>query len=51
MLGAIPGSIASAPVKFIDVRDQSETMLRFVAGMLGVTQDEATRTLGICQRA
>ena len=44
-LGAIPTSIASAPVKLTDVRDGSTTQLRFVAGMLGVTQDEATRAL------
>lgn len=40
-LDALPGSIASAPVKFIDVRDGSEHSLRFVGGIFGVTQDEA----------
>jgi hypothetical protein len=44
-LGAIPGSIASAPVKFVDVRDGSEHMLRFVAGMFGIAQDAATGAL------
>lgn len=40
-LAAIPGSIASAPVKFVDVRDGSAIMLRFVAGLFGVAQDSA----------
>jgi hypothetical protein len=40
-LDVLPGSIASAPVKFIDVRDGSEHPLRFVGGMFGVTQDQA----------
>jgi hypothetical protein len=39
-LGALPPSIASAPVKFVDVRDGSEHALRFVGGMFGVVQDE-----------
>jgi hypothetical protein len=38
-LGAIPSSIASAPVKLVDVRDDTTTPLRFVAGLFGVTQD------------
>ena len=41
----IPGSLASAPVRFIDVRDDSEAALRFVAGMLGVRQDAGTGAL------
>ena len=44
-LGMIPSSQASAPVKFIDVRDGTETALRFVAGMFGVDQDAETRAL------
>jgi hypothetical protein len=40
-LDVLPGSIASAPVKFIDARDGSEHPLRFVGGMFGVTQDQA----------
>jgi len=38
-IGAVPGSLVSAPVRFVDVRDGSETPLRFVAGMFGVNQD------------
>ena len=37
----LPGSVASAPVKFIDARDGAEHPLRFVGGMFGVTQDQA----------
>ena len=44
-LGAIPSSLASAPVKFIDVRDRSEHPLRFVAGLFGVTQEAPTGAL------
>ncbi|WP_437527361.1 DUF4419 domain-containing protein [Sorangium sp. So ce726] len=42
---AIPGSIASAPVNFVDVRDDSVHPLRFVAGLFGVTQEAATGAL------
>jgi hypothetical protein len=38
-LEALPGSLASAPVRFVDLRDHSETPMRFVAGLWGVTQD------------
>ncbi len=44
-LGDIPTSIASAPVKFVDLRDRSEHPLRFVAGLFGVVQDPVTRAL------
>jgi len=37
-LGAIPSSLAGAPVKCVDVRDGSVAQLRFVAGLFGVTQ-------------
>lgn len=39
-IGQLPSSIASSPVKFIDVRDGSVTMLRFVAGMFGVASED-----------
>jgi hypothetical protein len=39
-LGALPPSLASAPVTVIDVRDGSTHPLRFVAGLFGVTQDD-----------
>ncbi|WP_437811111.1 DUF4419 domain-containing protein [Sorangium sp. So ce1078] len=42
---AIPSSLASAPVRFIDVRDDSVHPLRFVAGLFGVTQDAGTGAL------
>ncbi len=38
-LAALPGSLASAPVRFVDLRDLSEIPMRFVAGLWGVTQD------------
>jgi len=38
-LGRLPGSLASAPVRFVDARDGAVTMLRFVGGMFGVSQD------------
>lgn len=41
----LPGSIAGAPVKFIDLRDGSNHPLRFAAGLFGVTQDPLTGTL------
>lgn len=44
-LGAIPSSIASAPVRFIDRRDGSIHPLRFVAGQFGVTQGAVTGAL------
>jgi hypothetical protein len=44
-ISRVPGSLASAPVKFVDRRDGSETPLRFVAGMFGVDQDLATGAL------
>jgi len=44
-LGEIPSSLASAPVKFVDVRDGSEHPLRFVAGLFGVTQEPSTGAL------
>jgi hypothetical protein len=44
-LGAIPSSLASAPVKFVDVRDESVQPLRFVAGLFGTTQDQSTGAL------
>jgi hypothetical protein len=42
---AVPGSVASAPVNFVDVRDNSEHPLRFCAGLFGVTQDAASGAL------
>jgi hypothetical protein len=44
-IGLVPGSLASAPVRFVDVRDNSETDLRFIAGMFGVDQDPAIGAL------
>jgi hypothetical protein len=44
-LGSIPSSLASAPVQFVDVRDGAEHNLRFVAGLFGTTQDQATGAL------
>lgn len=44
-LGAIPSSLASAPVKCVDARDGSVHPLRFVAGLFGVTQDAGTGAL------
>ena len=44
-LAAIPSSIASAPVKFVDARDNSTHPLRFVAGLFGTTQDSVTGAL------
>lgn len=43
-LGELPSSIASAPVKLVDVRDASTHPLRFVAGLFGASsQDGALR--------
>jgi hypothetical protein len=44
-LGALPAGLASAPVHIIDVRDQSEVDVRFVAGMFGVVEDPSTSGL------
>ena len=44
-IGLVPGSLASAPVRFVDVRDNSAVDLRFVAGMFGVDQDATTGSL------
>lgn len=38
-LEQLPGSVASAPVNFVDERDNSTHPLRFVAGLFGVTQE------------
>lgn len=40
-LSQIPGGLASAPVKFTDLRTGNEHMLRFVGGMFGVVEDAA----------
>jgi hypothetical protein len=44
-LGAIPSSLASAPVVLTDVRDGSEHPLRFVGGLFGVVQEPSTLAL------
>ena len=44
-INRIPGSLASAPVRHVDMRDGAETALRFVAGMFGVQQDPESGTL------
>ena len=44
-LGEIPSGLASAPLKFVDVRDGSTTPLRLVGGLFGVTQDPASGAL------
>jgi hypothetical protein len=44
-LSALPSSLASAPVRFTDVRDGAIHPLRFVAGLLGVTQDAVSGAL------
>lgn len=41
----IPSSLASAPVRFVDVRDGSAHPLRFIAGLFGVTQDATSGAL------
>jgi hypothetical protein len=38
-LNNIPAGIASAPVRFVDLRDDTEHALRFAAGLFGVGQD------------
>ena len=45
-LGEIPSSLASAPVRCVDARDNSSHLLRFVAGLFGVVQDPVTGALG-----
>jgi hypothetical protein len=42
---AIPSSLASAPVVFVDRRDGSRHPLRFVGGLFGVVQDRTTLAL------
>ena len=44
-IGAIPQSMASAPLLFTGIRDGRETALRLVAGMFGVAQDPASGAL------
>lgn len=44
-LDELPGSIAGAPVRFVDLRDGSTHSLRFLAGLFGVTQDASSGTL------
>lgn len=44
-IGLVPGSLASAPVRFVDARDGKNTDLRFVAGMFGVDQHPDTGAL------
>lgn len=44
-LREMPSGLASAPVKVVDMADGSEHALRFVAGMLGVTQDPESLAL------
>jgi hypothetical protein len=46
-VGAIPGGLVSAPVKFVDASTGIEHELRFVAGMFGVAQDVETRALSV----
>lgn len=41
----LPEGLVSAPVKLIDRHTNRESMLRFVAGMVGVDQDESTGAL------
>lgn len=44
-LPALPSGVASAPVRFVDVRDGSVHPLRFVGGLLGVVQDPQSLAL------
>lgn len=44
-LHAVPSSLSSAPVNFVDVRDGSKHAIRFVAGLFGVTQEPKTMAL------
>jgi len=38
-IGEIPAGVSSAPVRFIDLRDNTEHALRFAAGLFGVGQE------------
>lgn len=44
-LGVLPGSIASAPLHFVDMRDGAEHDLLLVSGMFGVVQHADTGAL------
>lgn len=44
-LGAVPTSLASAPVTLVDLRDGSKRPVRFVGGLFGVVQDPHSRAL------
>jgi len=44
-IGALPGSVASAPVKYVQHPAGSEHALRFVAGLFGVAQERERGTL------
>lgn len=44
-INALPAGIASAPVKIIDKRDNSEHKMRFAAGLFGVAQDPSSLAL------
>jgi hypothetical protein len=44
-LGQCPSGLASAPVRCVDMRTGEVTPLRFVAGLLGITQAETTLAL------
>lgn len=41
-LPQIPAALSRAPVEYTDVRTRTSTSLHFVAGLVGVTQDEST---------
>lgn len=41
-LKQVPSGVSSAPVKVSDIRSGKRNEMRFVAGMLGITQDPAT---------
>lgn len=44
-LGLLPQSLASALLRFVDVRDESATNLKLVAGMFGVAQAPGNNAL------
>lgn len=44
-LGAVPSSLASAPVTVVDVRDGSQQKVSFVGGLFGVVQEPSTLAL------
>ncbi|NUP14031.1 MAG: DUF4419 domain-containing protein [Polyangiaceae bacterium] len=44
-IGSIPGSIASAPVRYVQYPAATVHLLRFVAGLFGVVQDPVSGTL------